>query len=113
MRPNRLRFRPEAGPLDDLCLPSAPPLLATGTFVTAAGAVGTPRAVSQTTLPVSPEVFQARQTTLFGVTAGPLPPRSLDPAPVSAQGASGQPLPFLRGAAYRPGINAGARGYLR
>jgi hypothetical protein len=113
MRSNRLRFRPEAGPLDGRCLPSAPPLLAAGTFVIATGAVESPRAVSRTTLPVSPGVFQARQTTLFGVTAGPLPPGTLDPAPVSAQGASGQPLPFLRGAAYRPGVNGGARGYLR
>jgi hypothetical protein len=81
--------------------------------VTATGDVPAPKAINQVTLPVGADHFQARRTTVFGVTATPTPPATLDPAPVSAAGKAGEPLPFHPGAPYLPGRNPGARGYLQ
>jgi hypothetical protein len=113
MASNRRRCRPEPEPLGvRLVLSTASPL-APGTFVTATGVVPAPGSINLVTLPVGAVRFQARRTTVFGVTAAPTPPGTLNPAPVSASGASGVRLPFHPGAPYLPGRNPGARGYLQ
>ncbi|MFO0954115.1 MAG: hypothetical protein U0835_23765 [Isosphaeraceae bacterium] len=113
MPQGRSKVRPSLERLETRWVLSSASPTGPGTFVTVPGVVKNPGVVAPVTVPLAANRFQARHTTIFGLTARPGDGTNLRPAVVAARGLAGQHVGLLTGAGYQPGINYGARAYLK
>lgn len=105
--------RPALERLEERLALSATASVGFGEFVEVPGVVKSPGAKADVTIPVGPERFQHRTTTIFGLSARPAPGGRLDPSIGSARNALGAAIPLHPGAPNVTNRNNGARAYIK